>query len=372
MMNRIGLYIHIPFCHKVCNYCDFFKKVSSIENQNKYVDYLIKDLELNVKPYKTIYIGGGTPSSLPINTLEKLLVKINELIDFKQIEEFTIEVNPEDLNLELIKCLQKYHVNRISIGIQTFHERLNKYLGRYANYEDIKTKIALLKEYGFNNISLDLMYGIANETIKELEEDIDMMLTLDVNHISTYSLILEEKTILYHQYQKGLFSLSNEDEERAMYDLIIKKLTDNNYLHYEISNFSKPNYESKHNLIYWNNEEYVGIGAGSSGYENSSRYKNTTNLDDYYLGINNQNKIMEENEIIELDTKMWEEIMLGLRKVKGISINTFYEKYQKDIFEVFPEMMKLIKQGLLEESNGYVRITNNNFYISNAILTKLM
>ena len=372
MMNKIGLYIHIPFCRKICNYCDFYKKVSSKQNQIKYVDYLIKDLVLNIKPYKTIYIGGGTPSSLELPVLSKLLNKINELFNVSDLEEFTIEVNPEDINLDLIDCLKKYKVNRVSIGIQTFQKRLCKYLGRYSDYEDIKTKISLLKENGFNNINIDLMYGISNESIKELEEDIDMMLSLDVTHISTYSLILEEKTILYHQVQKGLFSLSNEDEERAMYDLIIKKLTDKGYLHYEISNFSKKTYESKHNVIYWSNEEYVGVGAGSSGYEDGYRYKNTTNLDDYYLGIENNNKVFEEKEFIDLNDKMWEEVMLGLRLIKGLSVEAFYQKYKTSIFDVFPKIKKLIEQGFLEIDGENIKITNNNFYISNAILTEIM
>ncbi len=372
MKNKIGLYIHIPFCRRICNYCDFYKKVSSKQNQIKYVDYLIKDLMLNIKPYKTIYIGGGTPSSLELPVLSKLLKKINELFNVSELEEFTIEVNPEDINVELIECLKKYNVNRVSIGIQTFHKRLCKYLGRFSDYDDIKTKISLLKEYGFHNINIDLMYGISNESIKELEEDIDMMISLDVSHISTYSLILEEKTILYHQFQKGLFSLSNEDEERIMYDLIIEKLTNNGYLHYEISNFSKKMNESKHNIIYWSNEEYVGIGAGSSGYEDGYRYKNTTNLEDYYLGIDNNHKVFEENECIDLDTKMWEEVMLGLRLVKGVSIESFRQKYKVSIFDVFPKIKKLIEQGFLEIVEGKLKITDNNFYISNAILTELM
>lgn len=372
MMNRIGLYIHIPFCRKICNYCDFYKRVSSKQNQIKYVDYLIKDLMLNIKPYKTIYIGGGTPSSLELPVLSKLLKKINDLFNIDELEEFTIEVNPEDINVELIECLKKYKVNRISIGIQTFHKRLCKYLGRYSDYDDIKTKITLLKENGFDNINIDLMYGIANESIKELEEDIDMMLSLDVTHISTYSLILEEKTILYHLYQKGLFSLSNEDEERSMYDLIIKKLTDTGYLHYEISNFSKKMYESKHNVIYWSNEEYVGIGAGSSGYENGFRYKNTTDLKNYYSGIDNNNKVFEEYEFIDVNTKMWEEVMLGLRLIDGLSIESFYQKYKVSIFDAFPKIEKLIEQGFLEIVKERIKITHNNFYISNAILTEIM
>ena len=371
-MNKKGLYIHIPFCRKICNYCDFYKRVSSQKIQDKYVDYLIKDLNLNKNQYKTIYIGGGTPSSLSIDNLNKLLNELNNLIDIKSIEEFTIEVNPEDINLELIKCLKNNNVNRISIGVQTFNKRLNKYLGRYSEYEDIKYKISLLKDNGLNNINLDLMYGISNESIEELIDDIDKILSLDVTHISTYSLILEEKTILYHRYQKGLFSLADEDVERNMYDLIIKKMAENNFIHYEISNFSKPMYESKHNNIYWSNEEYVGIGAGSSGYEGNYRYKNITSLDEYYKGIDNNSKIFEEYDFIDLDTKMMEEIILGLRKNKGVSIKQFNIKFNKDIFLVFPNIGELIKLGFLEICNDYLKITKDNYYISNAILTKII
>lgn len=373
MKNKIGLYIHIPFCRHICNYCDFFKRVSSKKYQDQYIDYLIKDISKNVQIIvDTIYIGGGTPSSLDLNNLNKLLETIEGKIRLDKLKEYTIELNPEDISLELIKCLKQYSINRISIGVQTFNARLQKILGRVSKYEELYQKIALLKEYGYRNINVDLMYGIADETIIELREDIAKILTLQPTHISTYSLILEEKTILYHQYLKGEYLLSDEDLESDMYYEIIRILKENGYCHYEISNFALPNHESIHNLIYWSNGKYLGIGAGSSGYINNLRYKVTTKLKDYFFGIDNNTIIYEECEKIDIDTMMWEEIMLGLRKIEGISILSFLEKYNVSIFDVFPNIKKLITDGFLEMENNYLKITNNNYYISNAILTKIM
>ncbi len=373
MKNKIGLYIHIPFCRHICNYCDFFKRVSSKIYQDQYIEYLIKDIAKNVQiMFDTIYIGGGTPSSLDLNNLNKLLKAIEEKICSDKLKEYTIELNPEDISLELISCLKQYSINRISIGIQTFNIRLQKIIGRVSKYEELYQKIALLKKYGYQNINVDLMYGIADETIAELREDVTKILALQPTHISTYSLILEEKTILYHQYLKGEYLVSNDDLESDMYYEIIKILKDNGYYHYEISNFALPNHESIHNLIYWSNGEYLGIGAGSSGYINGLRYKVTTNLKDYFLGIDNNTIIYEECEKIDLDTMMWEEIMLGLRKMEGISISLFLEKYNISVFEVFPNIRNLIIDGFLEIENNYLKITDNNYYISNAILAKIM
>lgn len=372
MKNNLGLYIHIPFCRHICNYCDFFKRVSSKIYQEQYVDYLIKDILKNVQiTVDTIYIGGGTPSSLDLNNLNKLLKNIEGKIRLDKLKEYTIELNPEDINLELIQCLKQYSINRISIGVQTFNARLQKILGRVLNYEELYQKIALLKKYGYQNINVDLMYGIADETLDELREDVTKILTLQPAHISTYSLILEEKTILYHKYLKGEYILSDEDLESEMYYEIIKILEQNDFHHYEISNFALPNHESIHNLIYWSNGEYLGIGAGSSGYINGLRYKVTTKLNDYFLGIDNNTIAYEECERIDIDTMMWEEVMLGLRKIKGVSIPFFLEKYNVSLFDVFSNIKNLITDGFLEIEDNFLKIPKKYYYISNAILTKI-
>lgn len=373
MKNNIGLYIHIPFCRHICNYCDFFKKVSSTKNQAIYIDYLIKDVQKNVNiDVDTIYIGGGSPSSLELNDLNRLLEAIEGKIRLDKIKEYTIELNPEDINLELIKCLKKFSINRISIGVQTFNPRLQKIIARVSDYDDILTKISLLKHHGYHNINVDLMYGIADETLEELRIDVEKILSLEPSHISTYSLILEEKTILYHQYLRGEYHLSNDDLESEMYYEIIRLLKEKNFNHYEISNFALPNHESIHNLIYWSNGEYLGIGAGSSGYFDGIRYKVTTDFKDYYASLTAEKIVYEEYELIDNNTKMWEEVILGLRKTEGVSVEEFYNKFQLSIYEVFPNIDDLIKNKFLEVENNHLRITKNNYYISNAILTKIM
>ena len=373
MKNKLGLYIHIPFCKKICPYCDFFKLVASNSYQDKYIDYLIKDLNQNVnRDVNTIYIGGGTPSSLSIKNLDRLLKAISEKTKNNLIEEFTIELNPEDINYELIKTLRKYSVNRISIGIQTFNKKFQKVLNRYSDFDDILEKMNLLKLAGFTNISVDLMYGFAGQTINDLLEDLEKIYLLKPNHISTYSLILEEKTVFYHEYLKGNLSLIDEDLESMMYYEIIKYLTKYGYEHYEISNFAKKGMESIHNLIYWQNLEYLAVGAGSSGYYNNYRYKITTKISDYYDSIDNNSIALIENELIDLDTKMSEEIMLGLRTIKGVLLDDFYSKYQKDLFDVFPNCLELIKQGFLDIKDNCLKITENNYYISNAIIGKII
>lgn len=373
MKNKTGLYIHIPFCKKICPYCDFFKMVASKEYQDKYINYLIKDLNNNVNDkVDTIYIGGGTPSSLSANNLDQLLKAIEVKTKDFNILEYTIELNPEDIDYDLIKVLRKYKVNRISIGIQTFNKKYQDLLKRYSDYDDILEKMNLLRLAGFTNINVDLMYGFNSETLDELSCDLEKIVSLNPTHISTYSLILEEKTVFYHEYLKGNFCLIDEDLESAMYYHIIDYLTKSNYVHYEISNFSKKGLESKHNLLYWNNQNYLAIGAGASGYYNDYRYKITTKIKDYYSSIDENKISLVENEFIDLDTKMNEEIMLGLRKIDGISLSDFFQKYQKELLEVFPNCLELIKQDFLEIENNCIRITKNNYYISNAIIGKII
>lgn len=369
--NKLGLYIHIPFCRKICPYCDFFKMVASNSYQDRYIDYLIKDFKQNVnQKIDTIYIGGGTPSSLSIQNLNRLLKTIFDKVKF--VEEFTIELNPEDINYDLIKLLRKYPITRISLGIQTFNKKFQALLNRYSEFDDILEKMNLLRLAGFDNINVDLMYGFASQTHSDLLKDIDQICLLRPTHISTYSLILEEKTIFYHEYLKGNLSLINEDLESEMYYKIIRELKQRGFEHYEISNFAKKDYESKHNLLYWQNGEYLAIGAGASGNYQNYRYKITTKINDYYSAIDNHKRALVENEFIDIDSKMAEEIMLGLRTIVGVSITNFKIKFQKELFDVFPNCLELIKQGFLEVNDDCLRITENNYYISNAIICKII
>ena len=347
-----SVYIHIPFCKHICSYCDFCKLYYNKKWTNDYLDALEKEIKekYNGETIETIYIGGGTPSNLDIDELKKLFSIVN--IFKTNLQEFTFECNVEDINENLLKFLKTTKVNRISIGVQTFNKKHLNYLNRVNNI-DIIEKINLVKKY-FTNINIDLMYAFKNETLDELNNDLETILKLDIKHISTYSLIIEENTMLRKE------TPIDEELDYEMYKLINKKLS--NYNHYEVSNFSKKGYESKHNLTYWNNEEYYGFGLGASGYINNIRYENTRNIKEY---INN-NYLLNENKLSTLE-QMQNEMILGLRKLEGVNKQTFKQKYNKKIKEVF-EIDNLLKEKKLIETKEYIFINKDYIYLSNEIL----
>ena len=353
----MSIYIHIPFCSNICSYCDFCKFYYNYNWVDNYLIALEKEIKLNYKGelINTIYIGGGTPTCLNIKQLEKLL-NLTNLFNKKNIE-FTVETNV-DLPLDKIKLLNSYGVNRISIGVQTVNDKHLKFLNRNHNKEDVINLIKLLKRYNFN-INVDLIYALPNQTLEELNEDLDFVLSLDINHISTYSLIIEPHTKLY------IDNISNIDEDLdyEMYKLIKKKL--NKYHHYEISNFAKRDFESKHNLIYWNNLNYYGFGIGASGYIDNIRYDNTKSYKNYING-----KYILEKHKLSLNETISNEFILGLRKIDGIDINEFYEKYNIDIKSI-EIVNELLKEGKLILSNR-LKINPKYIYVSNNILVNFL
>ncbi len=356
-------YIHIPFCKTICSYCDFPKFCYMKKWIKPYLEALkeeIKQIYQNEK-MKTIYIGGGTPTSLSDEELENLL-KIIILLKREESCEFTIEANAEDITEEKVKIMKKYGVNRISIGVQTFDINLKKKLNRMSSYEDIKKAVDLLKKEGIENINLDIMYAIPGETMDTLKSDLKKILSLDIPHISTYSLILEEHTKLYLDNPK----LIDQDLDYEMYENILKALKEKEYIHYEISNFSKKGYESNHNLTYWNNEQYYGFGLGASSYIKNKRMTNHMNLTKYL----EKNFSKEEEKVTEKE-KMEYEMILGLRKIEGVSDKQFYKKYERHIEEIF-DIKKLLKEGLLYWENEYLKISENNLYLSNEILVNFL
>lgn len=356
-----SVYIHIPFCKNICSYCDFCKFIYNEKWVGAYLTGLnneIKDRYMD-DPIKTIYIGGGTPSALSIDELKRLF-KIISVFNTNDLEEFTFECNLSDINEGLLEILKNNKVNRLSIGIQSFNKKNLAFMERNADFKDALKKVDLCHQYGFNNINLDLMYAIPSETLKDLKKDLDLFLKLNPTHISTYSLILEDHTKLSSKN----VSYIEEELDYEMFKLISKKLNSAN--HYEISNFSIPGYESKHNLVYWNNEEYYGFGLGASGYIDDIRYQNTKNLKEYLLG----NYVLEK-EILGLKEKMDYEIMLGLRKLKGINILEFKNKYSKDIEEVY-NLKPLLKSKDLIKKKGYIFINPQKIYIMNEILIKII
>lgn len=358
-----SVYIHIPFCKNICSYCDFCKFIYNKKWLNQYLIELEKEIITKYKNevIKTIYIGGGTPSLLSLEELTKLFSIIAKFRLAKNYE-FTFECNIESITKEKAIFLFKNKVNRLSIGVETFNEKYLKFLNRHHKLDEVKFKIDTLKQIGFNNINIDLIYALPNQTLKELEYDIDQFLKLDINHISTYSLMIEPHTKLYINNIRNI----DEDLDYEMYNLICKKLKDNGFMHYEISNFSKLCYESKHNLVYWNNLEYYGFGVGASGYIDGIRYDNTRNLMKYLKG-----EWLDNEHSLSFNEKIENEFILGFRKIDGIDIKDFYKKYNFDVLKI-DVIKKLLnnKKLILEKNNLF--INSKYFYIQNKILIDFM
>lgn len=357
-----SVYIHIPFCNTICSYCDFCKMFYNKKYINDYLNALDYEIKNNYKEeiIDTLYIGGGTPSVLSIDELSKLF-EIIKVFKLSNDYEFTIEVNVNDINKEKLDLFKKNNINRISIGVETVNEKFLSFLNRNHTKEEVINNVNLAKEY-FDNINIDLMYAFPNEVIDDVMKDLDFVINLNPTHISIYSLIIEEHTKIFIDKVKPI----DEDIESSMYYNIINKLEENNYHHYEISNFAKDGYKSRHNLVYWNNKEYYGFGLGASGYINNIRYTNTRSINKYL----NHEFIIEKEEMNDSINKE-NELIFGLRKIDGISKKEFHSKYKCDIQDSF-DVDNLIKEKLLIEDNDRIYIPKDKLYISNSILVNFI
>ena len=358
-----SMYIHIPFCRKICTYCDFCKVLYLNQLSSCYFEALAQEIDDRYmqNDIKTLYIGGGTPSILnqnDLNSLAKIISKIKLASEY----EFTFECNISDINDELLLYLKKLRVNRLSIGIESFDSDNLLLMDRECTYQDTLKKISLCRKMGFNNINLDLIYALPNEDLKTLKKDLDLILKLNPEHISTYSLIIEENTMLKVKQYENIA----EELDFEMYNYIINKLKNKGYIHYEISNFSKPGFESKHNLNCWNNLEYYGFGLGAAGYFAGVRYENTRSLNKYKSG-----EYILNNEIVTKQEKMKYELMLGLRKTSGVNIKEFHDKFDVNINEVF-DFNSALKNKDLILKNNQLFINSKRLYVMNEILLKII
>lgn len=349
-------YIHIPFCNNICSYCDFCKLFYNENMTDKYLASLEQEIlsTYNNEKLDTIYIGGGTPSSLNLEQLKKLF---NILNIFKKSEklEYTIECNFDSITLEKLKLFKENGINRISFGLETVNKNNLILLGRKENKKRVKYIIELCRSLGFDNINIDLMYAIPNETLDDLSNDIDFVLSLKPEHISTYSLIIEPHTKLAINKTDYI----DEDLDYEMYKLIINKLKD--YEHYEISNFSKKGYESKHNLCYWKNKNYYGFGLGTSSYIGNRRITNTRSIKKYMSG----NYILEYDNLSKSDIMDYE-MILGLRLLKGVNKKYFENKYEEKIENIYPIDSLVSNDLICNDENIY--IPEDKIYVSNEIL----
>ena len=358
-----SLYVHIPFCKKICPYCDFIKVLENDKFIEPYLKELLKDISFFIEnnfKFKTIYIGGGTPSILSVNFLEQLLLNLNKILD--NDAEFTIECNPESLTENKLKIFKKYGVNRISIGLQTFNKNLLKILDRdfEIDYFDL---IKLVKKY-IKNINVDFIYGLPNQTLEILKEDLDNFIKLDINHVSLYSLQLEENTLFYNSGIKEIDS----DESAKMYNFILDFLRKHGFNRYEVSNFAKKGNESKHNLTYWRNEKYYGIGVGASGYINNIRYRNLGNLSKYIKGLREK-----DEEILNLDDERKYFLITNLRLEEGFDIETYNKKFKKDFLNDYKnEIEFLLLAKAIAINNNLIKCTDYGLLTLNLVLEKFI
>ena len=355
-------YVHIPFCKKICSYCDFCKLLYHKKFIHSYLDSLEKEINslYQGEVLDTLYIGGGTPTCLSYEELERLLKILSKLKLSKDVE-YTIEGNVDSITIEKLELLKTYGINRLSIGIETTQAKLLSILERDFNKEQFDFVIQNARRIGFHNINFDLIYAIQGESLEDLDQDIQFLLSYDPEHISTYSLMIEEHTKLGIQNTKNI----DEDIDAKMYEYLCKRLKDNGYQHYEISNFSKPGFASRHNLCYWKNLEYYGFGLGASSYIQPYRMTNTRSITNYP----NQNCYYEEE--VSNNDKMDYEVLLGLRLLEGISLNEYQKKYGEDLIKQYG-CESFIKDGLLEIYDGFLRIPEKHLYVSNEILVKLL
>ena len=356
-------YIHIPFCDKICSYCDFCKIFKYDKLVDKYLDALEREIKTIYKgeELETIYIGGGTPSSLSVSQLERLFDILSIFKKSKEIE-FTIEGNFESTDRGKLELYKEVGINRLSFGIETISKDGLELLDRSIDLNKVNNTISICRELGFNNINVDLIYALPNETIDDLSKDLDYIYSLDIEHISTYSLIIEDNTKLKINNVKNI----SEDLDYEMYKCICESMKKHGYSHYEISNFSKDGYESRHNLCYWNNDNYYGFGLGASAYIDNMRITNTRSLDNYCL-----DKYVKEVEYLDIDDKMEYEVMLNLRKHSGIDLDKFKLKYNKSFSEIY-NCNDLIVLGLLKLENNHLYISEDKWYISNGIIVDVL
>lgn len=376
-MDKISLYIHIPFCAQKCLYCDFPSFARKDHLRKAYIEALNKEIislreKLNNLEINTIFIGGGTPSVLEADELECLLKEVAKLNMAKDIE-YSMECNPGNLTEEKLKVMKKYGVNRISMGLQAKQDNLLKGLGRIHNYKTFKENFLLAKKVGFNNINVDLMFGLPNQRLNEWEETLREIISLDPAHISAYSLIIEEGTAFYNLYENDKLKLPTEEEERKMYHLAKKILEENGFNQYEISNYAKEGKECRHNLAYWNMDNWIGVGSAAASYINGKRIKNISSVEKYINSINEKGEVVEEIINNSKNDNMEEFMFMGLRKISGIDENEFKNRFSMNINDVYGEILnKYIDEGLLIRESGRIFLSEKGIEISNIIMADFL
>lgn len=372
-----GLYIHIPFCESKCIYCDFYSMANNNHLIDKYIDALLVETaqrknELNSETITTVYLGGGTPSLLSITQLSKLVNGLKKVFDFSNVEEFTIEVNPDDVTADYIQQAKSLGINRVSMGVQSFSDEDLRFINRRHTAKQATDAIHIIKEAGINNISIDLIYGIPGQNIKIWKNNVDTAISLLVQHISAYTLMYEEGTRLSVMRSLGKITEVDDDVVAAMYDYLVAQLKSNGYTHYEISNFALPGFHSRHNSSYWNLTPYLGLGVAAHSFDGTVRRYNPSNLKKYLDALGEGNLCVEVEKITKAE-KYDEYVMLRLRTADGIDADELMHRFDEEYYQFFIEKTKpLVSEGSLINENGRYYIPENHIMISDNITCDLL
>ena len=378
MKKPISLYIHIPFCVRKCLYCDFLSFGSMDKYFEDYVNVLCEEIKQNASDYSdrtvsTIFIGGGTPTILKPKEIGKIMDAIMSKYDVADDAEITIESNPGTMDRAKLNELKQMYINRLSIGLQAWQDRLLKKLGRIHSSEDFRRNYIEAREAGFKNINVDLMFSLPEQTVEDWKETLNNVIFLNPEHISAYSLIVEENTPFYDMRESGAIRETDEDTDRDMYYSARDILSGFGYNRYEISNFAKEGFESRHNEVYWRTEEYRGFGLGSHSYTDGERYHNTTDFEEYITSKGSRKRLVKDIEILTGDEKQEEFMFMGLRMAEGVSEDIFKRRFSKSIYDVYGnEINELKSEGLLLSDKGRLFLSDRGIDVSNQVFEKFI
>ncbi|MDQ0339610.1 oxygen-independent coproporphyrinogen-3 oxidase [Caldalkalibacillus uzonensis] len=369
-----SVYIHIPFCQHICPYCDFNKYVLKGQPVWHYLEALVQEMNLTFEQHppqeiRTIFVGGGTPTALNPEQMRFFLEAVARYVQPQApCVEFTVEANPGTVNEDLLQVMKEGGVNRLSFGVQSFDRGLLKKLGRIHTTEDVHQSLALARKQGFNNLSIDLMFGLPGQSVDMFREDVEQALKLDVPHLSAYSLKIEPGTHFHRLHEQNKFHLPPEDEEATMYELLIKRMTESGYAHYEISNFAYTGYESRHNLTYWRNEEYYGLGAGAHGYVQGVRHVNAGPVHEYIEKVAREGLPRVEVHPVSKQEAMEDMMIMGLRTKEGVSRLVFRERYGLKLEDHFGRQLdQLQAKGLITTDGERYWLTEKGLFLGNEV-----
>lgn len=377
-MKPLALYLHVPFCVQKCLYCDFLSMPAEVNVQQQYVSALLRELEywrgqiIGRYVVSSIYLGGGTPTVLSPDWLQQVGDALQRFPFASQVE-FSMEVNPGTLTLDHVLTMQRIGVNRVSLGLQSAQRQELQDLGRIHTYEEFIESYALLTEYGFSNLNIDLMAGIPGQTIETYADTLDQVLAFQPKHLSAYSLIIEEGTPFFEMDQRGELQISSEETDRYMYTLTKERLSAEGYERYEISNYARPGYACRHNLAYWQMEDYLGVGLGAASYLDGKRFTNERSLQ-VYLSQKKDCHVAESHDLSRQE-EMEEFVFLGLRKMSGISLEEYHSRFGVDFYQLYRDVLpNLFENGLLAdtENHGRIYLTDRGIDVSNTVLAQFL